>query len=208
MKDTRSMVKAGRLFSEDPCNLGSVSAELETFIVPRNALDRITRASNLYFERGWYVVSGNSVVQDFAFIIYHPDDDAAQKISEDLKNFLHGVAFGGNKSHGAAVEPASVRVEQYSGPALSTDSGILLSLALPGDVPPKHYPVVYEKWVFWQDATTEVMMRKSFGVYGAGSYLSYGEYTSGDISVGEDARGFEAKLFARPLFLKVSCNGE
>ncbi len=200
-KDINKKIRSGRLYIPiGALSLGDLSdrVEIHNDRVPRVAIDRVTSASNLYFEQTWvaqhiYNDGGRErkePVSDFA-VLY---DGSVRGIEK----YFVGGTLGANKSHGLTVigaRPIDVDMP------INRRSGLLLSLALPSDVPPSAYPVFYEKWVFYRSGG--VVYRRSFGVYGAGSYLKAGEYSGGDLVVGSDDRGFDVRLFVRPLFLDV-----
>lgn len=179
---------------------------INSFKIPRNALDRVSSMSNLYFESGWYAervrisIGGErerellGQVREFAVVL---DGDVDQ---DRIKTSLVGMPVGGNKTHGAVIVDVKTP-EDF--PRLSTNrsGGLLISIARPSDRPPKHVPVLYEKWVFYNDGTG--VKRRAYSAYGAGSVLSEGEYTSGDVDAGKDVRGYTVKLFVRPLFVNL-----
>ena len=188
---------------------GSFEAVLiKDFTVPRNALDRVSSKSNLYFESGWYaehthVQLGEPPggdcpgrrVNTFAVLL---DGDADL---ERIETSLVGMPLGGNKTHGAVIVGVET-LDDLQGVRVNRDGGLLVSIARPSDRPPGHIPVLKEKWVFYNDGSG--VKRRAYPVYCPGSVLLEGEYEAGDVNVGKDVRGYVVKLFVRPLFVPVS----
>ena len=205
-KGTISKIKKGtiyvpsdRIADAEDLSFWEDSDDLDAVIIgefrnPRNSLDRVSSSSNLYFESGWYAKSfgGGRKVDGFAVVLDGNVD------LEGVCTSLTGMPLGGNKTHGAVI----VDVRKQQGIETNREGGLLISIARPSDRPPECIPILREKWAFYNDG--EGVKRKAYSLYCPGSVLSEGEYVSGDVSVGKDVRGYDVKLFVRPLFVNLT----